>query len=713
MKLEISHLRELQNLYETNQSATPEAQELYKQCDDIISRFQQKFSRDRLPTMTQEEYAVGSRSRDSFCYWINFETRKVGNIFVGGSGWAFGVYYSKADSSYKIREGSTTRVVSNEEASEIVKKITAGLVELVSLAEKKAFADMIRVSKQLPLDYQVIGKILSLYLPDKYLSVYSNNHVNEFLNSLGLLDEKTSLLNLFERRDLLLGFKEKDEVMKNWPNRKYADFLYDQFHKEKNPPPPPRPAGDKEKAIPRNWWVEKTIVTGRTDRENGPYSLGKALWSPQEDKAGGRIYENMKRIKKGDVVLHFVNNENITGVSIVDKEADSSFTCLPSTEWDDGTGKRPAYMVKLKEYNALRVPIDKKDLLTDKFRSRLINIKQAGQEVFYDKDLNLRQGAYLTKAPKELVDIANETYREKTGEDLPYFSLGAGATSPVSGELSIDELSSETFLSKDFLREIESLLLEKKQLIFYGPPGTGKTFVAERFALYFAGSKERIEKVQFHPSYSYEDFVEGLKPQLKDGRLSYDVVPGPFLRFCEKAKGSSDRHVFIIDEINRGTMAKIFGELIYCLEYRNREISLQYSPEAPFKIPFNLYLIATMNSADRSIALVDYALRRRFYFEELRPDVSILAEYLKANESAVDVEKLTAFVKKINENIEQKMGREYAIGHSYFMAKHLDKVKVQKIWRYAVHPLLEEYFFNNKSELEEFEKAFDEFYASI
>jgi len=283
-------------------------------------------------------------------------------------------------------------------------------------------------------------------------------------------------------------------------------------------------------------------------------------------------------------------------------------------------------------------------------------------------------------------------------------------TLPMAPEIVIDiqQLSKETYLPVDFFKNLESLLRDKGQVILYGPPGTGKTFIAEEMAGYLAGSEERIAKVQFHPSYSYEDFVEGLKPKISDGKLSYDIVPGIFKKFCDNATNMSKNYVFIVDEINRGSIPKIFGELVYCLEYRKCRVHLQYSGKS-FTIPSNIYVIATMNSADRSIALVDYALRRRFYFEELLPSEQVLSKYLAENNCKMNMNNLITFFHKMNDKIEQKLGKEYCVGHSYFMIKEIDKNKVEKVWKYAVYPLLEEYFFHNKSELEEFENDFKAF----
>ena len=202
--------------------------------------------------------------------------------------------------------------------------------------------------------------------------------------------------------------------------------------------------------------------------------------------------------------------------------------------------------------------------------------------------------------------------------------------------ISIEELSQQTYLSLEKLKEIEYLLNEKKQIIFYGPPGTSKTFVAKKFANYFTQNSEYVEIIQFHPSYSYEDFIEGIKPRLSaEGEATGFVKqPGIFKNLVDKCiKNPDKRFVLIIDEINRGNISKIFGELIYLLEYRNEKIHLTYSPTEEFYIPDNLYIIGTMNSADRSIAFVDYALRRRFYFIDFYPDsrIDILQKWFVKN----------------------------------------------------------------------------------
>ena len=157
--------------------------------------------------------------------------------------------------------------------------------------------------------------------------------------------------------------------------------------------------------------------------------------------------------------------------------------------------------------------------------------------------------------------------------------------------------------------EIEWLLKDKKQVIFQGPPGTGKTFVAQALALCLAESDERVTLVQLHPSYAYEDFVQGYRPTLSNGQPTFRLTDGPLLLAADKARAEPQaKHFLVIDEINRGNIAKGFGELYFLLEYRDKAIRLQYSePDTKFTLPKNLYIIGTMNTADRSIALVDLA----------------------------------------------------------------------------------------------------------
>lgn len=168
---------------------------------------------------------------------------------------------------------------------------------------------------------------------------------------------------------------------------------------------------------------------------------------------------------------------------------------------------------------------------------------------------------------------------------------------------SLEKLADELLWDVRHLERIERLLRDKRQVVFQGPPGTGKTYVARKLAECLAGSSDRVRIVQFHPSYAYEDFVQGYRPTLEDGRHGFDLRDGPLLEVAQMAEDEPDEtHVLVIDEINRGNLSKVFGELYFLLEYRNVEMRLQYSDDE-FSLPDNLWIIGTMNTADRSIAL--------------------------------------------------------------------------------------------------------------
>ncbi|MYC32781.1 MAG: AAA domain-containing protein [Chloroflexi bacterium] len=259
-------------------------------------------------------------------------------------------------------------------------------------------------------------------------------------------------------------------------------------------------------------------------------------------------------------------------------------------------------------------------------------------------------------------------------------------------------LSDELYLPSEFLEEINTLLEDKKQVIFQGPPGTGKTYVARKLAEHIAGSKDRVTLVQFHPSYDYVDFVQGYRPAPMDnGQPGFKLLDGPLLQAAKQAEGESDaKHFLIIDEINRGNVAKVFGELYFLLEYRDDNIRLQYhvGHDERFILPRNLYIIGTMNTADRSIALVDLALRRRFYFVEFHPNKwpieGLLRRYLEKNPPAADWD-VASLVDRANALLSDEPNA--AIGPSHFMKPGLDEATVERIWKYGVLPYIEERLF--------------------
>ncbi|MYH62331.1 MAG: AAA domain-containing protein [Caldilineaceae bacterium SB0675_bin_29] len=269
----------------------------------------------------------------------------------------------------------------------------------------------------------------------------------------------------------------------------------------------------------------------------------------------------------------------------------------------------------------------------------------------------------------------------------------------------LEALADELLLDVEFLGEIEALLMDKRQVIFQGPPGTGKTYVAQALANCLAGWEDQVTLVQFHPSYAYEDFVRGFRPSItENGQAGFELRDGPLLRAAEKARKDKDsKHFLIIDEINRGNIAKVFGELYFLLEYRDKKIRMQYQEDGEdhFSLPRNLYIIGTMNTADRSIALVDLALRRRFHFIEFHPDndpiKSLLGLWLE--KEAPEIRWTADVVREANVQLEEY--KHAAIGPSYFMRKGLQKEDVPRIWKPSVLPYIEELLFGDDKKIQQ------------
>lgn len=271
------------------------------------------------------------------------------------------------------------------------------------------------------------------------------------------------------------------------------------------------------------------------------------------------------------------------------------------------------------------------------------------------------------------------------------------------------EFLNEVYMTENRYDVLVDVLRNKKNIILQGAPGVGKTFAAKRLAYSMIGinDESRIEFVQFHQNYSYEEFMMGYKP-VEDG---FELKPGIFHRFCQKAANQPDKeYFFIIDEINRGNMSKIFGELLMLIErdYRGTKATLAYNGLS-FNVPENLYIIGMMNTADRSLAIIDYALRRRFSFFEIEPgfDSEGFVVYQKSlNNETFDL--LIERTKELNKEIimDKSLGKEFCIGHSYFCGKKAAECTdswIQTIVDYDILPMLSEYWFDDPAKLKRWE----------
>lgn len=277
-------------------------------------------------------------------------------------------------------------------------------------------------------------------------------------------------------------------------------------------------------------------------------------------------------------------------------------------------------------------------------------------------------------------------------------------TASSSDAYTKDDFLNEVYMTEERYETFVNVLRNKKNIILQGAPGVGKTFAARRLAWSMMGEKDdsRIEFVQFHQNYSYEDFMMGYKPVEEGFELKYGI----FYRFCQKAANQPDKEFFfIIDEINRGNMSKIFGELLMLIEkdYRGTKMTLAYNG-LPFSVPKNLYIIGMMNTADRSLAMIDYALRRRFSFFEIEPgfDSQGFISYQNGLNSET-LDELISKVKELNRKIaaDKSLGRGFCIGHSYFCGRDVCTDEwLHSVVDYDILPMLSEYWFDDENEFQ-------------
>jgi hypothetical protein len=419
----------------------------------------------------------------------------------------------------------------------------------------------------------------------------------------------------------------------------------------------------------------------------------------------------MRQVRPGDIILHLTDNSAFTGISHAEQEVDDTFVGLPQTDWSG----QPGYRVQLGNFRELDPELPRTVFLADNdIGAKLLEIldSSVGKGLFYNRNLDLNQGAYLSEAPPALVSVLNRAYFDLSGRNLvnlPNLPEAAVAPKVTAPEYTIDDALNELFLEKTDVERYLDIWSNKKNLILQGAPGVGKSFIARRLAYALIGFKDdrKLQTVQFHQSYSYEDFVQGYRP---NGNQGFERKNGSFYEFRERALNDPNgTYVFIIDEINRGNLSKIFGELMLLIEPDKRgpewatRLSYASEGEPSFFVPSNLYILGMMNTADRSLSLVDYALRRRFAFVAMQPmyGAAKYRTHLQAKGVSEDViTKIVNGMGELNQAIEAdrtNLGPGFRIGHSFFTpTKDVEDAEAwyRRIVETEIHPLLEEYWFD-------------------
>ena len=507
--------------------------------------------------------------------------------------------------------------------------------------------------------------------PDKYLSLDGNN--KKLLEANGITFDKTSFLpyheyervmnelkakmlsqdlgftNFVEFSDVSYNQSKQNSVKKQTQKADYVDKL-NKLVEGQTGVPKRVPAGSKQ-----YWWLVAnpkiwSIADMEIDEEQG-YTLYN------DNGHQRRIFKHFLSAKEGDIVIGYeaTPTKQIVGLLVISKANDGQMICFKKTE----TFVTPIDFSQLKNTPGL-------------------------ENMEYMKN---QQGSFF-KVTEDEYDIIMEMVRAEN----PIKELGK------KDKYSKDDFLDDVFVTKQDYEQLEALLLRKKNLILQGAPGVGKTFAAKRLAYAMMGEKDedRIMQVQFHQNYSYEDFVMGYRPN-EDG--GFDLKEGVFYHFCRVAATDKEhKYFFIIDEINRGNLGKIFGELLMLIEkdYRDTPMQLSYMDKR-FAVPSNVYIIGMMNTADRSLAMIDYALRRRFSFFEMKPAFYSpgFKEYI-AKKHDLQLNNLVKAITELNKVIanDASLGTGFCIGHSYLCDLE-GSYNLESIVEYDIIPMLREYWFDN------------------
>lgn len=494
------------------------------------------------------------------------------------------------------------------------------------------------------------------------------------------------------------------------------------------------PSGDSELDIAKDLLNIRRAQQGDSDEfiewYDEPYL---SEWQPSSDEAGRRAW--LVRQNQGGIAMV----DSWFGDDFVSLRAQHLGSPVPRSNFDqvqaavDAGYQHIDYAerkVRAQEFYRFLTQMKVDDLVLTAFESNLyLGVITGEAEYADDETSRLRRQVSWRQEPISNDDLPAPMPRllEEQGsvidltDGLSIISAWFEAESAVSGseqELTASpqaavvpqlreataDLATKLHVRRDDVQEVIRLLQTRQQIVFYGPPGTGKTYLAGKIARFLAGEEHRdhVKTVQFHPSYAYEDFFEGYRPAKSDGdNVGFSLEPGPLRRIAAEASldGNRDKPYFlIIDEMNRGNLAKIFGELYFLLEYRDQGINLQYNPQQTFVLPPNLFIIGTMNTSDRSIAMVDAAIRRRFAFVELHPQEGMISGMLERFLETTGQPSLRAeLLNALNSEIEAT-NRDLMIGPSYFMKAHAETDQgLAEIWKYELLPLLEEQYFGRMS----------------
>lgn len=660
-----------------------------EELDALYDEFNKEFPIESLESMPIEKYT--SINNDSFSYWVEFKTKPLGNI-SGSTSLIYGIY------KYKDKPTTMKGTLNNENYS-WWKKFGQTQEEAYNIVRQRVveIANAARSGEYEKIDEIDFGnmykwKIAYLYSEKKLPNWFAPKGLKWISKNNGMENtEKATMSSLYRYLIKSAGEHNLQEFMREeWGKYQSSDEYLAEIDKENT---------DKENMGVQYWmyapgenaykWEEfynKGIISigwgdiGDISKYETRNKIAEALREQRKTDYPYKmpslaLFQFYKDMKPGDIVFVKKGRKKIIGRGVVTGEYQ-----YVESEGDDYNNVRTVNWTHNQE------------------------IEHPGNAVL--KTLtNITQYTDYVEQLNSLFDI-DESVEIETESNEPKYEI-----------YTKDDFLKEVYLESESYDTLKNLLERKKNIILQGPPGVGKTFCAKRLAYSLMGEKDksRVKMIQFHQSYSYEDFFMGFRPD--EDTNGFKLKTGVFYDFCKKAQDDlENKYYFIIDEINRGNLSKIFGELFMLIESDKRgpnfELEVTYKKEK-FYVPKNVYIIGMMNTADRSLAMIDYALRRRFSFYSLEPAFESSSFSEKLNEIGDD--KYASLVSKIielNDEIsnDEALGKGFCIGHSYLCNVTKEKIQdsLEEIIDYEIIPLLEEYWFDEPKRIEEWSRKLKE-----
>ena len=682
----MKNIEEFRNFYLEKKDEYKSKKYLINSNNNLVD-FHEEYSIERLKNLSLNDYAQGNDNKDSLCYKMEFGKYKNAGPGIGGStAYKYGIYFSKDKNAYVTREG----ICSDPEATwNVIKNDIIRLIYSINAAQEvNQIIDDPQTLKGMSM---FLAKICFCYLPTKLISIAGKKQLKKALDTFDIRYDANSsavkmsfLINKIIRESIREASSEIPAVL----GHMIWDFCEVKEHANNN----------YEKNVTRTWIYAPGVNGNKWDEyyREGIIGLG---WNELGDL---RQYETKNEIRNKLYALdphssqknnalanwEFANVMNIGDIVYAKRGTDTIIgKGIITSEYQYDESK------DYKSYRNIKWVSNEEKDHRGEFGSKIV------QKTLTD----------ITKYP-EYVERLNELYGGEEQETSKYTKY---------------EFLNEVIISEETYDNIINTLERKKNIILQGVPGVGKTFSAKKimYSMMNMEDDSRIKMVQFHQSYSYEDFIQGFRPN-EDGK--FELVDGIFYQLVQEARKEYERatiqneepkkYCMIIDEINRGNLSKVFGELMMLIESDKRDpkwsVKLTYSDD-DFYIPSNLYIIGTMNTADRSLAMIDYALRRRFAFidmktafendETLKKLKKLLVEKEEVDNNFVD--KIIIAFKRLNSYMKENLSENFTIGHSYLIGQFADQDEYrdtyENIVEYEIIPLLKEYFYDNEEKVEE------------